>query len=86
MPACRTPLAQEFQQTATLLARPYTVLTDVELRVLNELGRALTNRAIAEDLHISPNTVNFHLKRIFAKLGVNTRQDAVAKARSQGLI
>ncbi len=86
LPACRAPLAQEFQRTAALLARPYTVLTDVELRVLNELGRALTNRAIAESLHISPNTVNFHLKRIFAKLGVNTRQDAVAKARSQGLI
>lgn len=62
------------------------MLTEAEQRVLNGIGRNLTNRAIAAELYISPNTVNFHLKRIFAKLSVNSRKEAVAKAKASGLL
>jgi DNA-binding NarL/FixJ family response regulator len=58
-------------------------LTDREAEVLDLLVEGLTNRQIAERLVISPNTVKRHLQAIFAKLGVNTRAAAVAKAISE---
>ncbi len=57
-------------------------LTAREAEVLDLLVEGLTNRAIAERLVISPNTVKRHLKAIFAKMGVSTRAAAVAKAMS----
>jgi DNA-binding CsgD family transcriptional regulator len=80
-------LARQLQQTAAAQLHPQqAVLTEAEQRVLNGIGRNLTNRAIAAELYISPNTVNFHLKRIFAKLSVNSRKEAVAKAKASGLL
>jgi LuxR family maltose regulon positive regulatory protein len=87
LPSCRAPLARQLQQTAAAQLHPQqAVLTEAEQRVLNGIGRNLTNRAIAAELYISPNTVNFHLKRIFAKLSVNSRKEAVAKAKASGLL
>ncbi len=54
-------------------------LTPREQEVLHLLAQGLTNKAIAERLVISPNTVKRHLQAIFGKLGVNTRAAAVAK-------
>lgn len=61
------------------------VLTVREREVLNLLALGLTNKEIAERLVISDNTVKRHLKAIFAKLTVNTRAAAVAKAVSLGV-
>ncbi|MCS7038628.1 MAG: response regulator [Anaerolineae bacterium] len=58
-------------------------LTAREAEVLDLLVQGLTNRQIAEQLVISPNTVKRHLQAIFAKLGVTTRSAAVAKAISE---
>lgn len=58
-------------------------LTAREAEVLDLLVKGLTNRQIAEQLVISPNTVKRHLQAIFAKLGVTTRAAAVAKAISE---
>ncbi len=55
-------------------------LTDREREVLELLLQGLTNNDIAGALFISPNTVKRHLKAIFAKLEVNTRAAAVARA------
>ena len=60
-------------------------LTTRELEVLELLVTGLTNKDIAEALVISDNTVKRHLKAIFAKLDVNTRSAAVAKAMGAGL-
>ena len=38
-----------------------------------------TNRRVAEQLYLSPKTVQFHLTRIFAKLGVTTRGELAAR-------
>jgi DNA-binding NarL/FixJ family response regulator len=57
-------------------------LTDREREVLALLARGLTNKEIASDLCITPNTVKRHLKSLFAKMEVNTRSAASAKAIS----
>jgi DNA-binding CsgD family transcriptional regulator len=48
-------------------------LTDAELKVVNLIAEGATNRAVAEQLHLSPHTVKTHLRNAFAKLGVNSR-------------
>ena len=53
-------------------------LTRRELEVLRHLIQGRSNREIAEAMPVSVNTVKFHLKNIFEKLGVNTRKDAVS--------
>ena len=63
------------------LAEP---LTERELEVLRFLPSRLTVREIANELYISQNTLKFHLKVIYRKLGVNSRGEAAARARSLG--
>ncbi len=52
---------------------PADSLTTRERQVAELAARGLTNHEIGEALHISPKTVNIHLGRIFAKLGVPRR-------------
>ncbi len=61
-------------------------LTDRELNVLELLSRGFSNQKIAKTLVISQNTVKFHLKNIYLKLGVRTRTQAVAIANELSLI
>jgi DNA-binding NarL/FixJ family response regulator len=62
------------------------LLTRRESEVLRLLGDGLTNRQIGERLFISPKTVEHHLSRSYAKLGVGTRGEAAAYAiRNLGL-
>jgi len=48
-------------------------LTGSELKVVHLVGNGATNRTAAEQLHLSPHTVNTHLRNAFAKLGINSR-------------
>jgi predicted ATPase/class 3 adenylate cyclase/DNA-binding CsgD family transcriptional regulator len=57
-----------------------------EIEVLHLLAEGLTNREIAQQLYLSPNTVRVHTFHIYGKLGVNNRMQAVAQARSLGLL
>jgi LuxR family maltose regulon positive regulatory protein len=52
-------------------------LSERERAVLKLLAQGLTNKAIARALQVSDNTVKFHLKNIFTKLGVSSRAAAV---------
>ncbi len=57
-----------------------------EIEVLHLLAEGLTNREIAQRLYLSPNTVRVHTSHIYGKLGVHNRTQAVAKARSLGVL
>jgi LuxR family maltose regulon positive regulatory protein len=61
-------------------------LTDRELDVLALLAQRLSDKEIAQRLVISPHTVKTHTKSIFAKLNVNNRRQAAARARELGLL
>lgn len=61
-------------------------LTDRELEVLRWTARGLTNKQIGRELGISNRTVQNHLVRIFAKLGVASRTEAVTVGMRSGLL
>lgn len=72
---------------ATSLRLPHgETLSDRELDVLRLLPTTLSQREIAEQMYLSFNTVKTHVKGIFRKLDVTTRQAAVHRAQDLGLI
>jgi LuxR family maltose regulon positive regulatory protein len=66
----------------TALVEP---LTEREREVLRFLASRLTVREIADELYLSINTLKFHLKAIYRKLGVNSRAEATEVARRMSL-
>jgi len=61
-------------------------LTRREVQVLELLAEGLANKAIADRLAISDQTVKFHVAAILGKLGVANRTEAVRAAARRGLI
>jgi NarL family two-component system response regulator LiaR len=61
-------------------------LTPRELEILGLIAEGLSNREIGERLFVSENTVKTHSSRVFEKLGVNRRVQAVQKGKDLGLI
>jgi DNA-binding NarL/FixJ family response regulator len=61
-------------------------LTAREIDVLELVAEGLPNKAIAERLGISDQTVKFHLASILGKLGASNRTDAVRRAVRAGLV
>jgi LuxR family transcriptional regulator, maltose regulon positive regulatory protein len=57
-----------------------------ELEVLGELASGAPNKVIARQLQMTENTVKFHLKRVFQKLQVRHRAEALQVARRRGLL
>jgi LuxR family maltose regulon positive regulatory protein len=65
---------------------PGEELTPGELRVLRYLPTNLSRPEIAGELSLSPNTVNAHVRSIYAKLDVRDRSSAVRRARQLRLL
>jgi ATP/maltotriose-dependent transcriptional regulator MalT len=61
-------------------------LSDRELEVLRLLAAGQTYKEIGQQLFLSLNTVQFHIKSIYGKLSVNRRVQAIEKAREKKLI
>ena len=57
-----------------------------EMAVLREIAAGHSNKQIAANLHVSPNTVKTHVARLFEKLGARRRTEALRKARELGLV
>ena len=57
-----------------------------ELEVLHELAAGHSNKEIAAQLHVSPNTVKTHVARLFEKLGAKRRTEAIRRARELGIV
>jgi ATP/maltotriose-dependent transcriptional regulator MalT len=65
-------------------SRVSNTLTARERDVLVMISQGFSNKRIARNLQISPETVKSHVKRIFSKLAVSTRAEAVSRAGSFG--
>jgi DNA-binding NarL/FixJ family response regulator len=61
-------------------------LTLREVEVLNELARGLTNKEIADILHVGEDTIKEHIKHILAKLHASGRTQAATTAIQRGII
>jgi LuxR family maltose regulon positive regulatory protein len=60
-------------------------LTEREVVILRYLESRLTTSEIAKELYISVNTVRTHAKAVYRKLGVGSREDAVAAGHRLGI-
>ena len=90
-------LVEAFEQAALPIRRPaghggvvvaglVEPLTAREMEVLQLLAAGAPNRAIAEQLVVTQETVKKHLSHLFDKLGAANRTQAVARARELGLV
>ncbi len=61
-------------------------LTQRELKILQLVAQGLSNREIGERLFLALDTVKGHNRKIFDKLQVQSRTEAVARARELGLL
>lgn len=67
-------------------AAVWEALSDRELEILRLIAAGLSNNVIARKLHVTENTIKWHAKSIFLKLGVNNRTAAVVTAQQLHLL
>lgn len=67
-----------YLDVSQLNANPLTLLTKRELEILSSLAAGRTNKEIAAEKAVSTNTVKYHIRNLFEKLGVSNRGQAIA--------
>ncbi len=65
---------------------PLEALTDRELQVLKRIAEGLTSEKIAQDLHLSPKTIETYRSRLLEKLTLSTTSDLIRFALRHGVI
>ena len=78
-------LRAQWSAQATAAARAFPELTAREEEVLVLIARGRSNDEIVAELMVSPATVRNHITRIFQKLQVRTRSQAIVRAREAGV-
>jgi DNA-binding NarL/FixJ family response regulator len=78
------PPAAPFE--ANLRAQASLGISERELQVLELLAAGRSNKEIASRLRVSPNTIKTHVARLFEKLAVKRRTEAILRARELGMI
>ena len=68
------------------LQAPLKPLSGSEIRVLRYLPTNLSQPEIANELHVSRNTIRTHMSHLYAKLDTHSRTEAVERARALGLL
>jgi DNA-binding NarL/FixJ family response regulator len=66
--------------------RPGADLTERELQILRIASLGRSNKAIADELHISVNTVRNHMQHVLTKLGAHSKLEATAVAARLGIL
>jgi DNA-binding CsgD family transcriptional regulator len=80
----RRPPAGPFEPN--LKVRETLGVSDREFEVLTLLAEGRSNKEIANQLNVSPNTVKTHVARLFEKLEASRRTEAILRARELGMI
>jgi DNA-binding NarL/FixJ family response regulator len=75
-------MARQARQSSDVRA----VLTDRELQILELVSQGLTVKQVASRIGLSPRTVETHIAKLYRKLGVRNRVQAVSKAAALGLV
>lgn len=83
-------IQQSTQNASNTLETPKSTdifnLTDREKQVLKFIAQGMSNQEISDELHVSKNTVETHIRNCYKKLFVSNRTMAAQKAKSNGLI
>ncbi len=75
------------KESSSLIPQPsFEPLSGRELEILKLITQGLSNREIGERLFLALDTVKGHNRRIFDKLQVQSRTEAIARARELGLL
>ncbi|HEX5147572.1 MAG TPA: response regulator transcription factor [Candidatus Limnocylindrales bacterium] len=90
-PSVTRRLLDRFASTFTVARTPerpaaFAELTERELEVFTLIGRGLSNQEIADELVLGETTVKTHVSRVFAKLDLRDRVQAVVLAYETGMV
>ncbi len=81
-----TRLIEGFADRSRPHSEPLESLTQREIEILRLVAEGLPNRAIAQALFVSENTIKYHMKNVLQKLGVQNRTEAATSALRAGLL
>ncbi|WP_225839263.1 LuxR family transcriptional regulator [Streptomyces sp. NK08204] len=82
LPSGPIPVSSQEVATAQPKTACWSVLSDMERRIAYLVSVGMTNREIAKQVHLSAHTVNYHLRKIYRKLGIKTRVELARGAAS----
>jgi LuxR family maltose regulon positive regulatory protein len=74
------------EQEQAVKIDPFESLKQREISILRLMAQRFSNKEIAQELHLSVNTIKWYSKGIYRKLDVKNRRAAVAKAKKMGIL